>query len=592
MNLGYLVFTSAFSQLDYPAHFLANNGPILPVLVVPKYSFHQRYEISETNASLTFVIISEPVIPSDLPLHDEAKAVQYLENAIPILACAKQIYTVNRRTLEFTGCLENLLQIESNLKTLPIDFLNPKIRAKVSQTSCRISKYIHALQSIEDQQYFLLWRKMLILLEQGKLQPVDRLQDNQVKVDTNAEEIIYTSFEYNSPISNRGIESSEVKEPSRNLITNEITEFLPSKKPSKDPRLNLKIESIRSERSAEDRTFNRAVGLISSDKSNNDPNYNEAVYSIPLKEPRNNLTPYHVHELIPMKKPSNSPRPTPNPSIKSTLLKVSNYHSRKPFPKNRGSHKNSHWRDPRERNRYRNKLKRRHSLIEYDLSSIRNTGLSPNSSSLRSASHSSTSYMANSESQSKRTRISKWTYRENSSMSDSDREYESKRASYFSKKFRKDSFLFDSNEVNKMQKPVVQYDQDRLVNPLINFKDLDPVNDGEIPVQLLTIIPSPPEDCIFCGLGHHSHLCTKVNTLETRLAFFDDRNLCFKCGQPRHDKKCLSLEKFCKWQHCVAVGKHHSAICPKITYPITTFEVEQYFDYISAMRLSFCKKSV
>lgn len=105
----------------------------------------------------------------------------------------------------------------------------------------------------------------------------------------------------------------------------------------------------------------------------------------------------------------------------------------------------------------------------------------------------------------------------------------------------------------------------------------------KVPKELFKPRPQPKEECLFCGRCHWSYLCTFTNTYENRLTFFFTNGFCCLCAQVHpvntvcHDRV---EQLICKWPQCGAVGDHNSALCHKISYPITNRLVAQYWSFI------------
>lgn len=85
----------------------------------------------------------------------------------------------------------------------------------------------------------------------------------------------------------------------------------------------------------------------------------------------------------------------------------------------------------------------------------------------------------------------------------------------------------------------------------------------------------PQKPCHFCRGEHYSHLCTELDTVESRENFYKEKRLCFLCGGKNHKGACRVIHR-CKWLECGAVGRHHSALCPEAPYPITSKKVDRY----------------
>lgn len=114
-----------------------------------------------------------------------------------------------------------------------------------------------------------------------------------------------------------------------------------------------------------------------------------------------------------------------------------------------------------------------------------------------------------------------------------------------------------------------------------------PDMDHLIPTSVYRIPHVPTKTkCFFCNGRHWSYLCTDYPTLEVRLHYFQKHQLCKICGT-HHSDKCLFLDRYCRWPDCAARGKHNSAICPNISYPVTRSTETTYLARIKELQKKF-----
>ena len=90
---------------------------------------------------------------------------KHLKEAEIVLVKAKQIYAARRRTSDFYYCVESLLQVQSNLRSLTPGHLDSEAQSDIASTLSHTRRYLSALQGIEARHYTVLWSNMLKLLD-------------------------------------------------------------------------------------------------------------------------------------------------------------------------------------------------------------------------------------------------------------------------------------------------------------------------------------------------------------------------------------------------------------------------------------------
>lgn len=439
---------------------------------------------------------------------------KHLKEAEIVLAKAKQIYSARRRTSDFYYCVESLLQVQSNLRSLTPGHLDSEAQSDIASTLSHTRRYLSALQGIEARHYTVLWSNMLKLL------------------DSQASSSAEASTDCRPPDENGCPFQPEVHSRDQGMTDESEVDFNPGY-----PDL-LRHSSIES-----DSHFTTSCTL-GCDSRQSKRSSKWAYHENSSESASNGEADRHSETRDSRKTHGNLSTSRSNEKHKTFYYKARNER----YCKSKTS-RECNVRSPTPGFEHRkSKISRERNV---------------------------------------RTRIPAAT----SQLYSSRREITNRTRPLV----RPRSLESARERSTRVQTPptsrfyLSNYEITNRIRPLVRPFDLEPVD--TVPEELLRISQTDQITCIFCQRYHYSHLCTKINTLEKRRAFFYQQKLCFSPRRCRCRKTCYNkchFEQFCKWPHCTAVGSHYSALCEKAPYPIMKQEVDDYFDFISKRRLEIC----